>query len=246
MNTVIEKPKKKKRNEVLVLNKLWQAVGVASVPRAVNLLCSEYKDGTPKARIIDQIGADKVWTQFEWSDWSDVKAGPGDDVIQSAHDEYKIPWLILLTRYDRMPNQKVNFNRREIWRRDDYRCQYCGKKVIQDECTIDHVIPRSQGGLTTWENCVLACYECNAQKADRLPEEAFMPRDKEKRKKWLGPSPMRLLSEPKKPKFSLFKGERKALPIQWKPFVEHLISEAYWTVPLESDIVPEFDDFDDV
>ena len=246
MNAVLEPEKKKQRNEVLVLNKLWQAVGVASVPRAVNLLFTEYPDGTPKARVIAQTGADKVWTQFEWSDWSKIKPQDGDDVIRSAHDTHKVPWLILLTHYDKMPNQKVNFNRREIWRRDNYRCQYCGVKVVADECTIDHISPRSHGGLTTWENCVLACYKCNSQKANRLPEDAYMPSDKKKRKEWRGPSPMRLLSEPKKPKFSLFRGERKSLPIQWKPFVEHLISECYWTVPLESDCQPEFDEFDDV
>lgn len=227
---------KKRRNEVLVLNKLWQAVGIASVQRAINLLFSEYKDGTPKARVIEQVGPEKVWSQFEWSDWSKLKPENGDDVLRSAHDMFKIPWLIILTRYDKVPNQAVNFNRREIWKRDGYKCQYCGIKMKPDECTLDHIIPRAQGGQTTWENCVLACYECNSQKADRTPDEAFRPKDKEKRKLWRGTSPMRLMKEPVKPKFSLFKGERKVLPVQWKPFIEHLISEAYWTVPLENDM----------
>jgi len=86
----------------------------------------------------------------------------------------RVPEVITLTEYDRPPAAAVTFNRRNIFKRDHYTCQYCGKQPGGEELTLDHVIPRAQGGESRWDNCVLACLECNKRKADRTPEQAKM------------------------------------------------------------------------
>lgn len=221
------------KRKVLVLNKTWTAIGVTSVCKAITLLFNNYEDGEPKAKIITPppIGEYEIWS---WQDWSRLRPKDGEDAILSPSDSYKVPEVILLTRYDSIPKQKVSFCRRAIWKRDFYTCQYCGRKPNQDECTIDHIIPRSQGGETSWTNCVLACYKCNSQKADRRPEEAFKTKDKAKI--WIGSSPMKLLKKPDKPSYSIFKDRVKVLDT-WK----HWISEMYWEIPLDNDMEEDLD-----
>ena len=86
-----------------------------------------------------------------------------------------MPEVIVLKTYDRLPTNSVTFSRRNIFKRDRFTCQFCGRQPGSEALTIDHVVPRSQGGTSTWENCVLACIDCNARKADRTPEQARMP-----------------------------------------------------------------------
>lgn len=226
--------------KVLVLNSNWSAVGVVNLPRAMTLLFTEYEDGEPKARIITPPpkGSYEVWN---WSDWAELRPECGEDGLVSASKIYKVPEVLLLTRYDSVPRQKVNFCRRAIWKRDNFTCQYCGRRPEQDECTLDHILPKSLGGDTSWYNCVLACYQCNSQKADRRPEQAFKPRDKEKVKKWRGPSPMRLLKDPIKPEYSVIKDKIKILDT-WK----HWLDKIYWEVPLENDMEEEEQGFFDI
>jgi len=139
---------------------------------------------------------------------------------------------LLLTRYDKMPNQKIRFCRRILYKRDGNKCQYCGIKPGSGEVSIDHVVPKSRNGKTTWENCVLACTQCNSQKADKLPEEAFKGMlSKENAKYWRGPSPMCLIKAPKKPKYSLLGAYKSRIPNSWS----HFISEAYWETEMEND-----------
>jgi 5-methylcytosine-specific restriction endonuclease McrA len=80
----------------------------------------------------------------------------------------------VLRHYDRLPLAAVTFSRRNVAKRDHSTCQYCGAQPGADDLTIDHVVPRSQGGQSSWTNCVAACLDCNARKADRTPEQAGM------------------------------------------------------------------------
>lgn len=213
--------------KVLVLNRNWSAVGVVDMPEAIGLVFTSYEDGEPRARVVTPPpkGNYEVW---DWRDWSGLRPSEGEQGLVSASAIYKIPEVILLSRYASVPEHKVNFCRRSLWKRDDFRCQYCGKRPREDECTIDHVVPKSLGGKTNWTNCVLACYRCNSQKADRRPEEAFRPKDRIRAGKWVGPSPMRLLKLPVKPEFSIIKDRIRILDT-WK----HWLDRLYWDVSLE-------------
>lgn len=217
----------------LVLNKNWSAIGVVELPKAMTLLFSTYEDGEPKARIITPPpkGSYEVW---DWSEWSKLKPEQNDAFIRGPLNSYKVPEVLLLSKYDSMPEQKVNFCRRSLWKRDNFTCQYCHIKPPQDECTIDHVLPKSLGGETSWSNCVLACYQCNSQKADRRPEDAFKPKDKERARKWRGSSPMKLIKAPAKPQYSIIKDRIKILET-WT----HWLGEVYWNVTLDNDMEEE-------
>jgi 5-methylcytosine-specific restriction endonuclease McrA len=217
--------------KVLVLNRQWTAVNVCPMDRALRLLYSFYdpiRDAAgkiiapsqPKAKVIDPTQNYMEWT---WEDWSAMKPRDGEDTVNN----FRLPEIIKLTRYDKLPHQRVHFNRRTIYKRDNHTCQYCGCQPGDSELTIDHVLPKAQGGLTTWENCVLACVQCNSQKADRIPEQAF-----KNRKNWKGPSPMVLRTKPRKPRFTFFKGDRFTAPESWTQW----ISDAYWETELENDM----------
>jgi len=196
------------KKRCLVLNKSWQAVGIISLQRALVLLCGE------KAKIID--GGSNSYQLYSWDEWAVLKPNNNEPVIKSAHSEYRIPEIIILTNYDKIPSPRIHFSRSTIFKRDNFTCQYCGKKVCKETGTIDHIVPKAQGGVTTWTNCILACMGCNSQKADRKPEQAVRT---DKHKNWNGPSPMRLMSIPKKPKFALLKCDKDSMPNSWHSFI---------------------------
>ena len=198
---------------VLVLNKFFMAVHVISVRRAFCLLFKELAE----VITID----DGRYVAFNFTSWREVSQtrsllkGPDDEFIRTVHFEIEVPRIIRLLAYDRLPRQKVKFNRRNVFARDGNRCQYCGRKFATGELSLDHVIPRSQGGRTTWENIVCACPKCNVRKGGRTPREASM----------------RLYREPAEPRTSpslhLKLSHRKYR--SWKAFLDN----ACWSVELE-------------
>ena len=196
-------------NRCLVLNKCWTPVGTVPLQRAIIMLFSTYNNGEPKARIIDH----ESYQTFTWDDWSKLELRVTDEALKGSNVVFRVPEVILLSRYDKLPQPKVHFSRRNLFKRDGMLCQYCCKKFKSNELTIDHVEPKSFGGKSTWENCVLACVECNTLKADRTPEQAKMSlRHKSRRPMW-------------KPLYAAH-GMRID---SWSKFV----SEAYWSVELE-------------
>src|SRR6478735_11991666 len=146
----------------LILNRNWQAVNVATVARALVLLWNE------AARVVDVAD----YQTFTWNDWSKLRPRADEGFVQAISMWLRVPEVIALSSYDRLPASAVTFSRRNIFKRDHYVCQYCGNQPPTDELTIDHVVPRSRGGASSWENCVLACVTCNKLKADRTPDEA--------------------------------------------------------------------------
>lgn len=198
------------QRKVLVLNKGCFPIGVITLERAMCVVTSHYKDKTPKAEILDV----EDFRYFTWADWAELIPRDGEPVIRSAKSSFRIPEIIKLTRYNKLPQQKVHFSRRTIYRRDANQCQYCGEKPGTSELSIDHILPRSRGGKTSWTNCVLACTTCNRVKADKTPEEANM----------------KLLSKPRKPKYSFYKGDYRCK--SW----EAILGVAYWETELENDM----------
>jgi 5-methylcytosine-specific restriction endonuclease McrA len=188
----------------LVLNKNWLPIRVCTVRRAVMLV---WKD---LARI---IGPDN-YGLHDFTSWADLKVAQGEPCIQTVSLQIRVPEIIVLRHCDRYRKPEVIFSRRNLFRRDRNTCQYCGQKFPTEDLSIDHVVPRSLGGVSSWANCVVACLACNARKGNRTLETAGMS----------------LLRSPSRPSprlaFTFPLGRRKA---SWDQFV----SEAYWNVELE-------------
>ncbi|MBN2024829.1 MAG: HNH endonuclease [Pirellulales bacterium] len=160
------------RASVLVLNRLYVAVHVVGVRRAFGLLLGELAEV-----IHDEEGAFANYTFDAWREWSEIRAdakSPHDDWIRAVNFEIQVPRVLRLLRYDRMPRRAVRLSRHAILARDGNRCQYCGRRFPDAQLSLDHVIPRSLGGMSTWENMVCACLKCNVRKGGRTPREARM------------------------------------------------------------------------
>lgn len=108
-----------------------------------------------------------------------------DQVIRSPSIQLKIP-SVIRKKTAKFRLRNVSFSRRNVFARDNYECQYCGKQKAYNELTFDHIIPVIQNGETSWENIVACCKPCNGKKADNTPEQARMTlRKKPRRPEWL-------------------------------------------------------------
>ncbi len=199
---------------VLVLNKLFIAVHVISVRRAFCLLCKDL------AEVIHL--EDGQFASYDFATWREVSEyrakhfrQEDDDWIRTSTSEIQVPRVIRLLTYEKLPKQTVKFNRRNIFARDNNQCQYCGKKFPTSELSLDHVVPRSQGGLSTWENIVCACVSCNVRKGGRTPKQAHMS----------------LIRKPDKPRRSPVLNQKLTHRKyeSWKTFLDN----AYWNVELK-------------
>jgi len=132
--------------EVLVLNASFEPLSLVSVRRAVVLLLRE------KAELVEAT----------------------EQHLRSTGHSYPIPLVIRLVHFVRLPHRNVPPTRSAIMLRDAHTCQYCGEMPGRKELTVDHVVPRSQGGEHSWQNLVTACKVCNQRKGSRTPEEAQM------------------------------------------------------------------------
>jgi 5-methylcytosine-specific restriction endonuclease McrA len=182
---------------VLVLNRCWIPVHVTSARRA---LCLVYQGA---ARVV----APDTLQVLGFDEWVGLPDPPCAFWIRSVRFLVPVPEVIHLADYDRIPSYEAPFTRRNLYQRDDYTCQYCGIRLTADRLSIDHVRPRSKGGKTSWDNCVLACVRCNTRKADRTPKEARLRlRRAPLRPRW---SPYLSVAQDKQlPSWRRFLGER--------------------------------------
>lgn len=193
--------------QVLVLNRLWQAVNVCTVKRAFTLLFQGH------AQVVRTDN--RSFSTHDFNSWYHIsQAEPEPEMVSTISFKIRIPRVIVLLLFDRLPRKEVKFTRHNIFDRDKNTCQYCGKVFDRKDLNLDHVLPRDKGGQTTWENVVCSCIPCNSKKANRL----------------LHQSGMHLIRKPSKPK--------------WRPFVHissmaqaddswrHFIDIAYWNVEL--------------
>ena len=157
---------------VLVLNRFYVAVHVISVRRAVCLLFRDL------AEVIHVENGQYYNYDFaRWVELSEMLSAERDahsDWINSIRFPLQVPRIIRLFDYDRMPRKTLRFSRRNIFARDGYRCMYCYKRFPMQQLSLDHVVPRSRGGTTDWENIVTSCVHCNVKKGGRTPHEAQM------------------------------------------------------------------------
>lgn len=166
---------------VLVLNRFYMAIRVVNVRRAMTLL---YR-GCAEVITIEETS----YYNYDFDAWCEVsqmlsmEKQPDEDYLQAVGFEIQVPRILRLTRYDKLPLTTVRFNRKNLFARDNHRCQYCGQNRPSSQLSLDHVVPRSLGGKTTWENIVCSCLPCNSRKGGRTPDQAGM----------------RLLTKPAKP-----------------------------------------------
>jgi hypothetical protein len=153
------------RTTVLVLNRNWQAIHVKSPAEALSMMYTDSATG------LDILGEDQM-VPYKWKDWINLPNDPESDYVSTINGNIKIPKVIVLCKFNKVPMKRPKFSLSGIWTRDGGICQYTGKKLSKNEGNVDHVMPRSRGGKTDWSNCVLAHKEVNAQKANRTPEEA--------------------------------------------------------------------------
>jgi 5-methylcytosine-specific restriction endonuclease McrA len=192
---------------VLVLNKFFFPVDTTSVKRAFLMLYL----GAAKA-------VDMNYETFDFESWSEISSLKKSETIRTVSKTIKIPRVIIVLRYDKVHSKEVKFNRYNIFKRDRSVCQYCKNSFPKNELSIDHVVPKSLGGKTTWENVVCCCLTCNRRKGSNFLSETAMS----------------LSTKPIKPSWELLSNIylRTVKFEEWKPFLSS-VDTSYWNVELE-------------
>ena len=169
---------------VLLLNASYEPLAVIPVKRAMSLLLRDRVDAASEEKL----------------------------TIHGAESTLALPTVLRLRRYVRVPRRGVRWSRRGVLQRDRYQCIYCGIQaggqqrgqiLTKSDFTIDHIVPRSQGGGNGWGNTACACPQCNQRKGNRMPHEAGMT----------------LLWEPKTPRVDYLVASG-VIPTSWKLYLE--------------------------
>ncbi len=148
---------------VLVLNRNYLPVRITTARRALMMMY------VGAARALDA-----EHEPYDFTAWKTARPVNGEEMIRTSGGQLMIPRLVLLSRYSQLPLATLRLSRRNVLLRDNYCCQYCGRQLAPGDLDLDHVIPRSRGGTTTWENLVASCRACNLRKGNATPEEAGM------------------------------------------------------------------------
>jgi 5-methylcytosine-specific restriction endonuclease McrA len=149
-------------SNVLVLNRSYMPIHITSARRAFALI---YQD------IARAVNAE--YRTFDFEQWRRLSISVAEQpAIGTTSGPILLPRVIVLTTYDRIPRRHVRYSRINVFARDKYTCQYCGAKPPRSQLNLDHVVPRSLGGKTTWDNVVCSCVDCNRRKGGRTPQQA--------------------------------------------------------------------------
>jgi 5-methylcytosine-specific restriction endonuclease McrA len=182
------------KKPILVLNKIWIPIRVITSMRAFKLLFAG------KAFVVNPVD----YSIYSWEEWVKVPAKEGDVTISTTRADIILPEVIALSHYDKLPKKGMKLTKKNLFIRDSYTCQYTGDTVSTKNADIDHVIPKSRGGKTSWENLVVCSKNINRRKANKTPQEAGL----------------RLLKKPTKPSPQvIFIDPRMDMPKSWKNFI---------------------------
>lgn len=193
-------------SSVLVLNRSYLPIHVTNVKRAFALIYQGI------ARAVDE-----QYQTFDFETWAQLAVAREAEAIGTPRGPMRVPRVIVLVGFDRVPRRHVRFSRINIFARDSFTCQYCGARRSKSELNLDHVIPRSLGGRSTWENVVCSCLECNRRKGGRTPEQARL----------------RLRRRPARPRWTplvnlMVSSVRHK---EWRPFL-NIVDASYWNTEL--------------
>jgi 5-methylcytosine-specific restriction endonuclease McrA len=191
---------------VLVLNRSFLPIHITNVRRAFTLLYQGI------ARAVDE-----EYRTFDFESWSELSVARETESIGSVQGRIRVPRVIVLTTFDRIPKRHVRFSRLNIYARDDFTCQYCGDRPARSELNLDHVVPRSLGGKSTWENVVCSCLDCNRRKGGRTPRQARLT----------------LRRKPARPRWTPFVNLMLSTVRyqEWRPFL-NIVDASYWNTEL--------------
>jgi 5-methylcytosine-specific restriction endonuclease McrA len=173
---------KNNKHDILILNSSWVPIQICIWQKGMSHIASG------KAKSLD-----KDFIAYKFVDWLEYSMLPeviddGYSMVNTINHKIAIPDIIVLDSYSGLPRSEVKFTRQSIFERDKFICQYCGQQFKREELEKEHVIPRSQGGLSVWTNIVTACGACNDKKAGMTPEQAGMKLiRKPVEPKWIGP-----------------------------------------------------------
>lgn len=186
------------RFSVLVLNKSWQAINIKTPLDALSMMFADTATGL-------NILGESDMTPLKWRDWVNLPPDPNSEYVRTVTGTIKVPKVIVLCNFNQVPKRRPKFTARNLWERDNGTCQYSGKKLTPNEANIDHVLPKSRGGKTSWTNCVLSHKDINSQKGNKTPMEAGL----------------KLLKQPKEPvalPTTVFIHNSYNIP-EWSPFL---------------------------
>ena len=191
---------------VLVLNRSYLPIHVTSVRRAFALIYQGI------ARAVDE-----QYQTFDFEGWSQLAVARDAEAIGTSSGPIRVPRVIVLIAFDRVPKRHVRFSRINIYARDNFTCQYCGVRYPRSELNLDHVIPRSLGGRSTWDNVVCSCLECNRRKGGHtLAQAGLTLRRPPARPRWT-------------PLMNLMLSSVRYNA--WRPFL-NLVDASYWNTEL--------------
>ncbi len=195
-------------HDVLVLNRNWTALRVITAAEALADLF------VGRVEAVDQdFQAYDFASWYELSEFAHEFEPTGRSFIKTVTSAVLVPSVVRLLRFDRVHRQSVRLSRKNVYLRDNYTCQYTGRKMPACRLNLDHVIPSSRGGKTTWENLVCCCVAVNEVKGNKTPREAGL----------------KLIRQPKRPDPTalLFRSTRFRHD-SWK----HFVDAAYWNTEL--------------
>jgi len=196
------------QTDVLVLNKNWAALRIITAAEAL----ADLFVGRVEAVETD-------YQAYDFASWHDLSAHAtrfepeGRDFVKTVSSAVLVPAVVRLLRFDRVHRPVMRLSRQNVYLRDNYTCQYTGQKLPARKLNLDHVIPSSQGGRTTWTNLVCCAVDVNSQKGGRTPAQAGL----------------KLIRRPRRPDPAelMFKGRRPRHDV-WK----HFVDAAYWNTEL--------------
>lgn len=193
-------------SSVLVLNRSYLPIHVTSVRRAFALLYQGI------ARAVNE-----EYQTFDFESWRQLSVARDAEAIGTSSGPIRVPRVIVLLAFDRVPKRHVRFSRINIYARDNFTCQYCGVRYPRSELNLDHVVPRSFGGRSTWENVVCSCVDCNRRKGGNTPEQAGLAlRRPPLRPRWT-------------PLMNLMLSSVRYT--EWRPFL-NVVDASYWNTEL--------------
>jgi len=194
-------------SSVLVLNRSYLPIHVTNVKRAFALIYQGI------ARAVDE-----QYQTFDFETWSQLAVAREAEAIGTPRGPMRVPRVIVLVGFDRVPRRHVRFSRINIFARDSFTCQYCGQRPARSELNLDHVVPRALGGRSTWENVVCSCVECNRRKGGRTPGQAGL----------------RLRRLPARPRWTPLTNLMlsSARYREWRPYL-NVVDASYWNTELE-------------